>query len=186
MENKRYEFEVLNGPTYSEDSRPPFWHNTTQLIDVKDNSQPRIPITKVSDLPLKNFPLVQDFEVRLERFKVDGEVKFGVNVYFFSFSRGYMASFPWWDCAERDLIKETFQIPFGDFDQPFEDCEQGWEIIIFADDEFVYVLEGNFELPDAPIEERFYLWFKVDKSAYLGEWQKAIDLCRKTFSPPSQ
>ena len=76
---------------------------------------------------------------------------------------GYIASFPWWDHAELDLYRPSFTFP--------EDFEQGWQIEIFDEGEYTYVLESDFDHPEAG----YHSWFKVRKEHYLAEWQAAIE-----------
>jgi len=175
FDDKALEFQVLGGPAYSKDDRPPFWKNERPLrIDgmVRHNPPP------MERLPIAFFPLIRDFEVRLEDIKVQGESTLGYTVHFFSPARGYIADFYLGDHAERDLIRDDFKIPLGDLQKPFFDSDQGWEITIASNDDYVYILEGD---ADAPADKGYFAWFKVSRETYLAEWQKAIELCRKTF-----
>ncbi|MEO8609177.1 MAG: hypothetical protein ABI690_14905 [Chloroflexota bacterium] len=158
--------QVLNGPTYSNDDRPPFWGRQKRLLISEINQE------QLERAPLAAFPLIEDFEVRLEN---DTDYSFGYHLCFMSVSRGYLAHFLWWDHVENDLIRDTFAIPLGDFSHPFDDVHQGWEIVIAAKDEFVYALEGTAD------GLGFHTWFKVRQDRYLAEWQKAIQACRETF-----
>ena len=75
-------------------------------------------------LPLHQFPLIEDFQVILEEMRDTKERDFfGYHVRFHSSSRGYIASFPWWDCAEKDMRRDDFSTPLGDFMTPFSDLE---------------------------------------------------------------
>ena len=132
----------------------------------------------MENLPFADFPLIDDFEVRLEEVKTSCRSAFGYHARFFSRTRGYIADFPWWDHAERNLIRDDFQIPMGDLQKPFYDLDEGWEIIIFADDDLVYILQGHH---DYPAGEGYYAWFKAINLTHrpMGN---AIALCRKTFS----
>lgn len=160
-------FKVLNGPTYSENDRPPFWKNNQPLMGISNMT--------LGLAPLDQFPLIEDFEVRLEAYEDSPD--FGYHLRFFSPSRGYVASFPWWDFVERKLIRDDFKIYMGDLQKPVSDVEQGWEIVIAAHGDYVYVLEGDFDAP----ADGYYSWFKVEKDRYVAEWQKAIDACREAF-----
>ena len=124
-------------------------------------------------MPVADFPLVEDFELRLE---INAENSFGYHLYFFSASRGFIASFPWNDNVERWFIDEHFGIPFGNFERPFRGVEQSWDIVIAAKEDFVYILQGTFN-----DSAGYHCWFKVRKDLYLAEWQKAIQACREAF-----
>ncbi len=127
---------------------PPSWKNER-------------PLAKGEPLPLEVFPLIDDFEIVLEQIR---GTSWGYHLAFFSEKRGYIASFPWWDHVELDLYRPSFIIPSGDF-------EQEWAIEIFPDDEYMYVLESNFDDPEAGYQR----WFRVGKQHYLKEWQAAIE-----------
>lgn len=169
-------YQVLNGPTYSENDRPSFWENEQPLM--LDDTGMTMHSVQLAHAPLDEFPLIEDFEVLLEFYYSD----FGYHVRFFSSVRGFIASFPWWDHAEHSLIKDGFTIPLGSFEHPAHDVEQGWEILIAAKDDLVYVLEGDFDNPSAGYSS----WFKVRQDVYLAEWQKAIAACREAFLTDDQ
>lgn len=122
------------------------------------------PLAKGHPFPLEAFPLIDDFEIVLERSR---GTSLGYHLAFFSEKRGYIASFPWWDHVELDLYRPSFSFPSYDF------MDEGWEIEIFADDEYMYVLEREFEYPTT--ESGYQRWFKVRKDHYLAEWQSAIE-----------
>lgn len=126
---------------------PPSWTN-------------EFPLAKGEPLPLEVFPLMEDFEIVLEQIR---GTSWGYHMAFFSEKRGYIASFPWWDHAELDLYRPSFTFP--------EDFEQGWQIEIFDEGEYTYVLESDFDHPEAG----YHSWFKVRKEHYLAEWQAAIE-----------
>src|SRR5690348_13360364 len=109
----KYVFHVLGGSTYSEKERPQFWRNEMPLL--YDGS------TGMKQLPLDQFPLIEDFQVILEDMRDTQEEQscFGYHVLFYSPCHGYVASFPWWDFAEKDLCREDFSIPLGDLMTPF-------------------------------------------------------------------
>ncbi len=176
LKDQKLVFTVLGGATYSRQNRPLDWHNETPLF-----SQTYIP-PDMQRLPLHTFPLIQDFEVLLEKMEVlpeDGtgsrRCPFGYHVCFFSSSRGYIASFPWWDHAELDLRREDFSLPLGDLNHPYSDLEQGWEIVIAKHDHLIYVLEGDF---DRVTTEGYHTWFKVAEDRYLSQWHQTIQACR--------
>lgn len=121
------------------------------------------PLAKGEPFPLEDFPLIDDFEIVLER---SSGTSLGYRLAFFGEERGYIAHFPWWDHVELDLYRPSFTIPFYDY------MDEGWEIGIFSDEEYMYVLERDFDYPDS--ESGYQGWFKVRKDHYLEEWQSAI------------
>ena len=113
----------------------------------------------------------------LEELKdAQGRSSFGYQVYFYSPSRGYVASFPYWDHIDKDMRGDDFSIPLGDLMTPFSDLEQGWEIMIAEHEKYVYVLQGRFD--QSPIQG-YNIWLKVYKHLYLSKWKQAISACRR-------
>ncbi|MCR8643124.1 hypothetical protein NV379_10680 [Paenibacillus sp. N1-5-1-14] len=64
--------------------------------------------------------------------------------------------FPWWDHADRDIKDFTIEnIPLGSITDPYNDFEEGWQIIIYEKESFVYVLVGS----SPSFSKKFYSWF---------------------------
>lgn len=139
------------------EDRPPLWEN-------------ELPLAKVEPLPLEAFPIIDDFEIALERIK---DASRGYGVAFFSEKRGFITYFPDWEHAELDLYRPSFSIP--SYSIPSILYEIGWELEIFDEAEFTYVLESNFNHPEAGYSR----WFRVPKKLYLAEWQAAIEASRQ-------
>jgi hypothetical protein len=55
-------------------------------------------------------------------------------------------------------------------EHPFDDLEQGWQILIFEHDERVFVLEG----PE-PLCHDFPVWFAVPRDEYFTAWRQVIE-----------
>ncbi len=166
QEKDHYVFHVLGGPTYSEEDRPRHWHKKSRL----GLRNPR----DMKQLPLDQFPLIEDFQVILEEVRTTQEQKssLGYHVCLSSPSRGYIATFPWWDHVEKEMRRDTFSIPLGDLKKPFDDQDQGWRIVIAEHEGYVYVLQG--------IGREWYdRWFKVSTPLYVSKWHQAIQLCRR-------
>jgi hypothetical protein len=164
-------FQVLNGPTYTEDDRPPLWRNEKPLAVPYQEDCLWLDMTHA---PLADFPLVEDFQVWLEFSRNE----FGYHARFYSAERGFIATFGWWDHIEQDMLQADFKIPLGKFDRPVHLFEESWEIHIALVDDFVYVLEGEW---DDDLASNCHSWFKVRHDRYISEWQKAIQACRETF-----
>lgn len=196
---EQYTYRVLGGLSYSESDRPPSWSNDSPLL-CKDYSPGNAP--KMESLPLNAFPLIDDFEIKLEdTIDETGNSVFGYQVRFFSPTLGYIASFPWWDNATHDLVKDEFwvlsehtgedlrygdpnyhpdrpvSVPLGNFNNPYTALEQGWEIVIAQCDRYVYVLEGNFDQ-----RKGYHSWFKVSLERYLRQWQAVKTVCKELIS----
>ncbi len=116
---------------------------------------------------LDTFPIVSDFAVRL----TDGGEEGGRHVELVSASQGRLAGFPAWDHADRDLRHfVASDVPLGTFDDPYDDRDEGWRIVIFEEGGWVYVAEGA----DAGAES-FEALFRVRRERYFQAWAALID-----------
>jgi len=116
-------------------------------------------------LPLAEFPRIEDFRVELEATGL-----FGMHLHFESTAHGRLAGFPWWDHVESDGRLSAGWMPIGTIEDPYWDLDEAWEIAIGADEEYVYVLEGEFELEP----RRFLRYFAVRRSTFEAAWQGAV------------
>jgi len=116
---------------------------------------------------LDAFPFVDDFLVRL----VDaGEGNLQIELA--SAARGRLAGFPAWDHADRDLRHFIpSDVPLGTIDEPYDDRDEGWRIVIFEHGGWMYVAEGN----DVDAIEPSAL-FRVRRERYLQAWAALIHL----------
>jgi hypothetical protein len=113
---------------------------------------------------LEAFPVVEDFLVEIS------EV-----LEFRSAEGGRLAGFPAWEHAERDLRHfDANDVPLGTIDEPFEDADEQWRMVIFEHRGHVYVLEG-----DSPHAEDFDVFFRVTRDRYFEAWAAVID----SFNP---
>lgn len=112
-----------------------------------------------------SFPTIDDFHVRVS----DDEDRI---IEFASARRGRLAHFPAWERADRDLRHFTAaDVPLGTMDEPFDDADDHWRIIIFEHRGSVYVLEA-----DDPRAEDFPRYFRVPRDRYLQAWAMLIDV----------
>lgn len=168
---------------YILDKDPPFWMSDTALYDLFDGNQ----ATLEGRLSFGAFPLIEDFEVVLEAFvrkHLLEKMALQFQVKFLSSTSGYLTHFRKNDALQH-LCREDFRIPDGTLDAPFIDFEQrwGWSLLIFSDEQFVYVLTYRETEPVVCYFPTFRdyeqnVWFKVEKSRYYDQWEKAIQLCQ--------
>jgi hypothetical protein len=84
-------------------------------------------------------------------------------------SRGHLAGFPAWDHADRDLRHFTHDdIPLGDDEEPYEDADDAWRIVIIARGPDVFILEGDS--PHGPLPRRY----RVPRDLYIAAWDDLI------------
>ncbi len=124
-------------------------------------------------LDLSQFPLVEAFEIVL----TDLGWPLGPHLSFWSEQLGWLAGLPWWDNANLALYACTLaDIPLGTLGHPYYDSEQGWQMLIFRDGAYVYVMEAG-----EPSEEPavWHSWFRVPLEQYVGEWIREI----RRFNP---
>lgn len=124
---------------------------------------PQQPI-RLADAALDGFPVIDDFAVTVS----DGEAH---TVEFTSAKHGRLAGFPAWEHADRDLRHFVpADVPMGTFDEPYDDRDEGWRILIFEQAGYVHVLEG-----DAPGAEELTTYFRVPVGRYVQAWAALID-----------
>ena len=112
------------------------------------------------------FPLINDFAIELRESE-----EFGQHIYYVSPTRGELASFPYWDNVERDMRHfVTEDVPLGSIDEPVDDADEDWQIVIFEHGGHVHVMEGR-----EPHATSFDVWFRVPTARYIEEWARVID-----------
>ena len=116
------------------------------------------------DFDLDNATRVTDFYLALR-----DEPEGGLHIQLMSRTRGHLAGFPAWDHADRDLRHFTpADIPLGTDEEPFEDAGEAWRIVIVAQGNEVFVLEG-----DAPLGE-LTRRYRIPREQYLAAWDELI------------
>lgn len=116
--------------------------------------------------PLETFTTIEDFAVRL----VDDDDG-GKHIELASAARGRLAGFPAWDHADRDLRHfAASDVPFGSIDEPYDDRDDGWRIVIFEEGGWVYVAEGDDANATEPSRT-----FRVQIDRYFLAWAALID-----------
>ena len=118
----------------------------------------------VRSLMLDVFPVIDDFAVIV----TDDENR---TVEFRSLAHGRLAGFPAWENADRDLRHFTPpDVPLGTIDEPFEDRDEEWRMLLFEHGGWIHVLEG-----DAPLTTEYPRWFRVPTALYVRAWAALID-----------
>lgn len=118
---------------------------------------------------LDSFPVVDDFVLRLVG---ESDDEGGKHIEMASVARGRVAWFPAWDNADRDLRHFVpYDVPLGTIDEPYDDRDEGWRILIFEQGGWVYVAEG-----DDPNATGFVSAFRVRTERYLQAWAALIAL----------
>ena len=109
------------------------------------------------------FPTIAD--LRVEARRTD---QFGIQMVWWSEAHGVIATFPWWDNLETDVrLDDPDWWPVGTEAKHYFDAEQDWVFESWADDRFVYVVEG---LDIASYERRFM----VPRDAFLEAWREGV------------
>ena len=120
----------------------------------------------LGELALDAFPIIDDFALTLAD-SHDG----GKHIEMASALLGGLAGFPAWDHADRDLRHFTpSDVPFGSIDDPYDDRDEGWRLLIFENGGWVYVLEGR-----DPKTDEFPSYFRVPRTRYFQAWAALID-----------
>jgi len=116
------------------------------------------------DFNLDDALRITDFSLTLRE-----EAEGGLHIVMKSRARGPLAGFPAWDHADRDLRHFTLDdIPLGTEDEPFEDADEAWRIVILARGTDVFILEGDS--PNGPLSRRY----RIPRDQYLAAWEELI------------
>ena len=118
---------------------------------------------ELSTLDLDRFPEIHDFQMRLSGAKSLTDQ----HLQFISPTLGVLASFPWWDDANNSFFHRPGFHLFGPIDDPFSDTDQGWQILIWKHQDYIYVMEG-----EEPNCRDFSVWFKVHESHFINQWHQ--------------
>ncbi|GCE26419.1 hypothetical protein KDA_19030 [Dictyobacter alpinus] len=198
FETIAYLYEFLGGPTYTDVDAPSWWDSCQTIVHYKktiitysdrrflqsSESRERFSQEQAEQIfaecaidmsqlpPLTDFPLIEDFDIVLMRLKITNIRDDPFSHYdlrFFSPSRGYLAN------TLYSPVKSTYSISFdgafGTLQLPYYDFDQGYKLLVFEDDLFVYVLQGG----DWGNDE-YHTWFKVDKPRYYERWKNIVQL----------
>jgi len=119
-----------------------------------------------NDIDLGDIPIINDFSIELRELEDMGKI-----VHFISASRGELAWFPSWEHADRDLRHfVASDVPLGRIDDPYDDRDEGWRIVIFEEGGFVYIFED-----DRPNGTRFPRRWRVMRDRYFFAWAAVIN-----------
>jgi hypothetical protein len=107
----------------------------------------------ICTLNLDQFPRSESFAIQFE----DGTPIMVAD------SLGLRLALPWWDRSDSERWARSEQgAPFGDPDNPFEEEEQDWRLVIWKSGETIYVLAGD--------EDVSRVWFSVSAERCLSGW----------------
>jgi hypothetical protein len=116
------------------------------------------------DFDLDDALTITDFSLTLRE---EGEG--GLHIQLLSRTRGRLAGFPAWDHADRDLRHFTpADIPLGTEEEPFEDADESWRIVILARGADVIILECD--APRGELTRRY----RIPREQYLAAWDDLI------------
>jgi hypothetical protein len=102
----------------------------------------------------------------------------GVSMQWRSVGRGIVATFPAWVNLETNKrLADPDWWPVGTEAEPFTDAAQDWVFRCWADDDWVYVVEGY----DIASWERRY---RVPREAFRRAWRRGAALIRASVPPP--
>lgn len=130
------------------------------------------------ELDLDSFPLISDFKVDINKFRESGLI------YYYSENNGLLTYLLWSSHIGDNLNNMTVEkIPCGTMSKPFWDVDQGYSIVIFENNEYVYIMNGQDRSMEEGIDldsgyelffSKFPIWFKVAKKEYINEWVKIL------------
>lgn len=119
------------------------------------NANKTLHASDVQQLDLTSFPIVKDFEVLV----TDANL-----ISFYSAKRKeQLTTFPRYYVLEE---WDEEDIPLGTRTAPYIDREKSWQVRIFEENDFVYILQGH--------NKDIHTWYKTPRKAYLKQWLKLL------------
>lgn len=131
---------------------------------------------ELSTLDLESFPEITDFQMELFPAKSPTDQY----LRFISPSQGVLASFPWWDKTNQALLLQPGSTLFGSITEPFNDADQGWQILIWESQDYIYIMEG-----EEPNCLDFPVWFCVSRTRFINQWHQLKDALQENHLSPS-
>ena len=126
----------------------------------------------LSDLDLDGFPIAELFTIEFFEDSTAG----GFGLRFVDSALGEVIDFPWWAPVERNVGEWSISdVPLGSLGEPFHDWEQGWQILIWKMNDWVFIMQGDGD-------DNYRGWIKVDVGRYLSEWSRVIESVRSLQS----
>ncbi|WP_216641131.1 hypothetical protein [Solibacillus sp. R5-41] len=120
------------------------------------NDDKTLHASDVQQLDLTSFPIVKDFEVVVtEDTNMLSFYSAKRKEQLTTFPRHYALE----ECDEED-------IPLGTRTEPYIDRKESWQIRIFEENDFVYILQGH--------NKNIHTWYKTPRNAYLKQWIKLL------------
>ncbi|WP_405018572.1 hypothetical protein OHV05_17795 [Kitasatospora sp. NBC_00070] len=113
----------------------------------------------IEGFDLEGFPEAGNFEVELFD---DPEVD-GLSLRFVDRLLNVTVAFPWWDRMEA---WSEADVPTGTISEPFADLEQGWRILIWEHQGFVFVMEGD--------DDVFHTWIRIPVAVWSAAWRSQL------------
>lgn len=118
----------------------------------------------LGNLPLEDFPAAENFVIEIFP---DPSVP-GCGLRFADSGLASAIEFPWWTTVEGDLRAWSLSdVPVGSVEDPYADFDQGWQVLIWRVDNWVFLMEGDGE-------DVFRVWFRVPADRYYSEWDRTI------------
>lgn len=130
----------------------------------------------LGNLDFESFPLVGDLVI----VPILGEIPGWssppphiVGASFQSETWGHLAGYQWWESLfdlNRQHKYSTPKVPCGSLQEPHEDFQPAWKIVIFEHQDNVYILQAD----DSDTND-FAVWFRVKAQDYSRAWKQAIE-----------
>lgn len=139
-----------------------------KIIKISRTREMKLTDYNLKKIDLNLFPAVNDFEIIVTEHK---DPHLGRHLYYYSNEFGVLTSFPWWDFVGEDLQTKKIHdiMPIGTLCNPYDNLEQGWQLLIWEKGQFIYIMQGN-----EPCCTEFDIWYKVNKNDYYVGWNDIL------------
>ncbi|MFH1670808.1 MAG: hypothetical protein ABIA92_04460 [Patescibacteria group bacterium] len=143
------------------------WAENKEELIISDEKTSWSP-TSLKSLDLDKFPLIKDFYIEMHTsFSVyDGTSRDKEEISIHFRSRDHGVLFTTSDYMTHYLNPTNTSIPSGTIEKPYHDSDQSYNVVIFHNNDHVYMLSGN----DDEHDNLYSNWFKVPKETYATAW----------------
>lgn len=133
--------------------------------------------TKIASLSLPDevltnkdaFPLIEDFELSIIDSRQNPQPT-GSDIFARFVDRTKNEMLTYWEMYHIDKSELERSLPIPTQGQLIYEMESGYQIVIVADDDFVYIAQGDDDMPPS-----YMHYAKVPKGRYESEWKAFVE-----------
>jgi hypothetical protein len=129
--------------------------------------------TGLAGFSVDEFPEARDLVVEFST------SEYGLNLTYTVPSLGIVMPWGWLKETDAEMRAWTLaDVPDGTVTEPYHDSDQGWNIMLWQQDDHVFVAEGDGGWDEERDSNTYTRWFKVPRELYFAAWTAALEQLR--------